>query len=62
MWNVKERLTSHVAFCALDLIDTLWNVKAYDPFRDHAGGVDLIDTLWNVKKAVYPLVGKLIWI
>ena len=27
LWNVKERLTSHVAFCALDLIDTLWNVK-----------------------------------
>ena len=33
----------------LDLIDTLWNVKARAPPRKSARAFDLIDTLWNVK-------------
>ena len=38
-----------VSGSALDLIDTLWNVKFYC-YRDcNAFEKDLIDTLWNVK-------------
>ena len=35
----------------LDLIDTLWNVKAVTMIVLLAAIVDLIDTLWNVKVA-----------
>ena len=43
-----------VAQTALDLIDTLWNVKlkGFPIGRTKHG--DLIDTLWNVKVAVEP--------
>ena len=33
----------------LDLIDTLWNVKASDRKKANRIITDLIDTLWNVK-------------
>ena len=33
----------------LDLIDTLWNVKAVSWYTAGPGSQDLIDTLWNVK-------------
>ena len=36
-------------FSAMDLIDTLWNVKCFAVVIADAGVADLIDTLWNVK-------------
>ena len=35
---------------ALVLIETLWNVKKYDPLTMEELDVVLIETLWNVKQ------------
>ena len=45
----KDLLSRALACRAVDLIDTLWNVKEQpDEILDWLDG-DLIDTLWNVK-------------
>ena len=38
-----------MSLLVLDLIDTLWNVKASVKVVVSDKSVDLIDTLWNVK-------------
>ena len=38
------------AAATCDLIDTLWNVKAFVKIARGSDNMDLIDTLWNVKK------------